>query len=744
MKSFSIRYLLRSTGLAAVLRRWHHSPEPKKYVVRTSFWIALQRCMVHLLPSAASIVVITLNLKGFFIGFELAGIPGHDAMSIAALQVTAKLQEFLIVASVASVLFHRLRHDMLRGRGMPFGLLGCGLSFTQLSYLWSPEFLASFGAKGNRTLYALIILAAAMATMAGPATALLVIPRTILWPAGETNYYINGTKEILWPTTVGMEHYLPPYTNAFNESVDCGSSRGYKSAVCLSGGFKSLLQHFSGDTFRTQAGIPISDPDSTRLFAHSVRGGILVESPDGQVAAQTISGQVRGEDLTETFAFATHSATTNLQMFLNRDWALAAEYAQYLYPQSWQVSRLRFYAIQENSVRSQVPAVRVLCLGQNLTANSSTVSFPALPEYDVGISITGQVLRNHTVAVNNLSNKASNGSSLFWTDLNQILPANESMSQGFILEGPRHGDGSRPVIGCSIDARWASATVWSRFPGPFQASFVSNRPATGGFRKTSFLPQNDGTWRRIQFSPSWVSAVDFPLPDALSNQSWSNSTAFSTLITASGIESSLAALDQKAIAFLEYILATSFADALSRVSSHVSYSITPDTHISQWPLLNYNSTPATPDILSWSRALRPSDLTRNPTKYTIMHMQETVTGFGYQASNVSDYLSLLVLFTHILIAFAHTTYVLGFTRRTSGCWDTFSELVVLAQQSLPTKRALRNTCAGIQCAETFRRRVRVKVSKWNDAHLELGFNSEDESDGWESEDEIDFGKKYGG
>jgi hypothetical protein len=131
--------------------------------------------MVHLLPSTASMVVIALNLKGFFIGFELAGLPGHNAISIAALQVAAKLQEFLIVASVATVLFHKLRHDMLREHGIPLGLLGFGLSFTQLNCLWSPEFLASFGAKENRMLFAWIILAALMATMASLATAVLLI-----------------------------------------------------------------------------------------------------------------------------------------------------------------------------------------------------------------------------------------------------------------------------------------------------------------------------------------------------------------------------------------------------------------------------------------------------------------------------------------------------------------------------------------------------------------------------------------
>lgn len=126
-----------------------------------------------------------------------------------------------------------------------------------------------------------------------------------------------------------------------------------------------------------------------------------------------------------------------------------------------------------------------------------------------------------------------------------------------------------------------------------------------------------------------------------------------------------------------------------------------------------------------------------------MHMQQTVTGFGYQASGPSDYLCILVLLVHLFLAFGHTIYVLGFTRRTSGCWDTFSELMTLAQQSAPTKRALRNTCAGIERSGLYSKGVRIRVSKLNDDHLELEFDGEEDFKEVESEDEIDFRTKYG-
>jgi hypothetical protein len=623
-------------------------------------------------------------------------------------------------------------------------LLASGFSFTSLSYLWSPEFLVSLFSNKNRTLCALVLLAAILATFAGPATAVLVIPSTIKFAAGETHYFIfiNATKDVLWPDKITMDHFLPDYTNVFNESVKCNSATGYKNALCPSGGFQSLLEHFSANTLRTRAGIPVLNPDSTKIFAHTVRGGIIVQSPHGQFAAQTIAGQLRGEDITETFASATHGATTSLQMPLNQDWVLAAENAKNMYANSRQISRLRFYAIQESTVLSQVPAVRVVCLGQQIAAGSSSITFPAIPEYDLAIDSNGTVLHGHTVAVEGIPDQKIVDFHT-WAEPRNSIPANESVSQDFVFSAPRQGNNSQAVTACSIDARWAEAIVWTRFLGPVQASFLHTRPATHGFRETSFLPTDGGSWRRIQFDPSWISSVDFLMTDPSVNTTWQNRTSLSTLITASGIVDKLASLDPTAVAYLEYILTTVFADALSRTSSHLSYTSDPDTHIADWPLLNYNSTPTTPGILSWSRAITPADASQNPSKYTKMHMQQTVTGFGCKASGPSDYLCILILLVHLILASGHTIYVLGFSHRTSGCWDTFSELVALAQQSIPAKRVLRNTCAGIERSRVYSKPVRIRVSNLEEDHLELDFDGELDFKGVDSEDEIDYGTKYG-
>ena len=68
------------------------SEEPKVVATRSK-WKATSICLVHIIPVMASIVLVAMNLKGFYIGSQLEGsaIPSLQAIYILCLQVTAKL-----------------------------------------------------------------------------------------------------------------------------------------------------------------------------------------------------------------------------------------------------------------------------------------------------------------------------------------------------------------------------------------------------------------------------------------------------------------------------------------------------------------------------------------------------------------------------------------------------------------------------------------------------------------------------
>ena len=70
--------------------------EEKKVVIEYSFWIALSRCGVHILPATVSLVLVVLNIKGTFISPYLGVKASTDSLTIAILQLVAKLQVWAV------------------------------------------------------------------------------------------------------------------------------------------------------------------------------------------------------------------------------------------------------------------------------------------------------------------------------------------------------------------------------------------------------------------------------------------------------------------------------------------------------------------------------------------------------------------------------------------------------------------------------------------------------------------------
>ena len=76
--------------------------------------------------------MLYINIKGCWIGAQMAGMHDRCSISIALLQLVAKMQELLIVASLATALFDILRFELLYGCGLPLGL-SLGLSASRPS-----------------------------------------------------------------------------------------------------------------------------------------------------------------------------------------------------------------------------------------------------------------------------------------------------------------------------------------------------------------------------------------------------------------------------------------------------------------------------------------------------------------------------------------------------------------------------------------------------------------------------------
>ncbi|KAL9582404.1 MAG: hypothetical protein Q9203_005507 [Teloschistes exilis] len=111
---------LRSIGLAVANDVFHHvlpgkrsHEEHKKIVIDRSRTLAIGRCSVHLIPVTVSILIMVVNFKQVFIGIDFRGVIHSEKINLALLQTAAKLQELLIVASLATVPFQLLRHELI-------------------------------------------------------------------------------------------------------------------------------------------------------------------------------------------------------------------------------------------------------------------------------------------------------------------------------------------------------------------------------------------------------------------------------------------------------------------------------------------------------------------------------------------------------------------------------------------------------------------------------------------------------
>lgn len=170
--------------------------EPTKIAIRHSRLIALLRNLVHLVPFGFALFEIILNWNVYYVGTQ--------PYSTAVYQIVAKAHEVLIQASITTIIFSAIRRDLAHGKGLPFGLLFSGLQVSQLSYLWSVELWGAMKADFQRPLrklglFTLVIGGIIVAVASGPSSAILLIPRVQLWPAGNTQIWINATADQIWP-----------------------------------------------------------------------------------------------------------------------------------------------------------------------------------------------------------------------------------------------------------------------------------------------------------------------------------------------------------------------------------------------------------------------------------------------------------------------------------------------------------------------------------------------------------------
>ncbi|KAM5352797.1 hypothetical protein ACJ41O_005519 [Fusarium nematophilum] len=722
------RTLLRSIGLSILTFLRGDSSEPPKVLYESSFRVALARCAVHLVPAVLSVGLITLNMFGYFIGDELEGVSNQDNLKMGLLQIAAKVQELLIVGSVGSVIFHVLRSELVFGAGVPLGLLVSGFSFSQLSYFWSAEFLGGLSCGQAMTgwqrfrrwfFVTLVVIGGGLALLAGPATALLMIPRVLEWPVGGGIFWLNGSDAELWPTTLNASYY----------SVDCSDKNlQLTDSRCPGSGFLPLYKHFTTFWNYHDTGYSVELSDKWMRKEMYARPALIADA--------------------NTWAYTAHAATATMQDAVR---GLHYEALRYLSANQPGIPPFPAHLVWADPMRfeveTKVPAARVFCQPQgmmDLESGNMTVKFPNLDGFDdywdgkpaaeerdvLDAPVSDEVdvlesVQRHLSARGILDSKSSLSDSIF-DDERSILTVpidlwNTSRSSlgVVILLGITWNRTdtakTRPsnVMACSVDARWAKAntvmemTMNTQLPHEFHLGSVRNLVKTElewqpliGYGRAK--PPKNASMEVIRMSPDWYDVLAPVLPEERPDDlPWlppfgAKQTTIEALMKGIYVPSGVRQAE------FENLIATTLVDGLSRCG------LEPNTNGSRlleaWPFGDWsvnNETLARTLVRKGDPVEsfpRPSILKSS----TRLEMKAIFTGYVMAATGWFDYLSIAGLCIHALIAVVHTVLVV-LTGRTSGAWDSILELVCLTQRSPPPPEPLlANTSAGVRSFKTVR------------------------------------------
>lgn len=692
--------------------REEHPKEQPKVVLETTRGKALPLLIIHTIPLLTSLVIILINFLGFFIGEDFQGPIKSETINLLGLQIAAKVNEILIVASLGLIVLHAVRYQLLFGQGLPLGLVGSGLSFSSFQMFFQKEFwksvlfLFGHGEKLSRCLFVLLLVASTLtATLAGPASATMLVPQSRSWPSGATDIFLEGKQEQYWPSEV----------SARDDTLQrlCKGENATSLAICPAAGYHALWQRWGRLNYTNLY------EASIQSYAKELSGSRTywpTTSPGSLLPPLYTLGNLR-QGTSDSWFVQPHAAAATLLERTTSDWWQALTSHKDRSPSK----------IDDRAVSAQVasPIVNTRCgAPQNLTADDKTVQFP---------TILGRFgfAQNEPFNVDSLLTSPVDTVRLHWIHLPDAFGAS---SIAAVFEGPWTEDNSsRVVVGCSAQSGWVPTYVqmdkyafWSGWY-PWNITFSERKPAWADPGPGNPIAPTNG---RIKINEDFLEMLTPTIPGE-------NITTIESILMAAGLSrysSSPSMSDQWAqsnkpsqgrSALLESIICNVIVDGLSRYGVQHIFDTRGDP--TQWTLQSYNPRPDFQKrLLSSQTAFVQPDLP--VSDYNTIPVAMSISGFSYRAE-LATRLSLAVLLFHAVMAIAHIAYVL-INPETSRSWSSVSELIALAHNSRPAPHALLNTGAGIQYSETYSQMAKIRVRTRSDepeaGRVELVFGDSEE------------------
>ena len=670
-----------------MIRRKGSREEPK-IAIRKDWRTAAAAASIHFLPVSAAVIICGINLHGYYIGGELTGTSGQDDMKLGSLQFAAKLHELTMQASLAAVVFGYVRDQLALGEGIPFGAVFAGLQIKEVSFFWSREFwgamLSSYPDLRRRLeLLFLLVIGTLLGVSVGPSSAIVLKPRMDDWPAGGTRFYLNATSPQLFPPQLNSSHV--PSSCVQDEADDSCSYRGWRDiqSKCAEHWTRYGMASKSHPEF-----ISLSSKNAVRELYFTARTG-LFGNPFSLATTQ-------------------HAVLANALVDISRLWAVAAE----------NVGRERFTSRRDVSftidgLRAQQPITHVSCAQTQVNYTNSSVPYDfrkidSLEAYENNRKEFPIARDNLTVLDLNYL-ETLDEPRLNWTQLPEPIFGGNSI--GAIASFPRAGRKPALVYMCTVDARWAPATIKSRRS---RLKVVTGEPE-GWLTSGVFNP----SWPRISISTEWAAGLS-PRVD-------NSSSAFARIATSAGLwKLSRRTLQPKATPAVESLLAVIVTNGLARtyynttLLGELKLDPTGKPTCQEWceQLIPRGLMTVEKFNQRLGQAFRlPATSASSTGSVETWNMQVNIDGYAYSTRGQTMKVAVGILLAYVLVAVAHAAWSLK-TGISLGCWDTASEITALAMNSARTDM-LRNTCSGIETFEPFKQTVRVVMRRGR--HLEMMF-----------------------
>ncbi|KAL4894452.1 hypothetical protein BDV59DRAFT_175499 [Aspergillus ambiguus] len=679
--------LLKNIGITFIRNLWSKLSgadftEERKVFMSRSKTIAAVRSILHILPVGAALGLLVLNSIGYYIGGELSGRSGQDAEKLAALSFAAKIHELTMLASLGAVLITYIRKELAFGDGLPFGALFSGLQFQDISFLWSLEMWGTIYHEWQRKstkwfIICLILICTFLGLTVGPSTNNLMKPRLDDWPAGGTKFWINGTKDELFPREL--------------ESVEsishCAVDHGDLS--CPAGNWQVLSQNYYSffpklvDGGSVPQNITVSSPASIRSFG--------IRSRNVFTQHEMLWGNAF------TIATTPVSAVADSLAELGRLWSYAAA--------NIDVGRFKYRNDATFIVNSLQPVVLTYCSESHYSPSDNiTLDFPALNRVSLSsgpnTAATSQASAGlYTFSERLVGDKIAHllqpgmTPSLLWVDDNSLL-RNIDATLAAIFTIPEGPETSPKYFTCSVDSRLTNVTLKSTRN---RIKIVSGEPLD--FDDNGTFHAN---WPRIKPSAAWAAYLTPKLPDT-------NDTILSTITSIAGIfNSSAPSASYYYEVIVENIIATLVANGIGR--SSYEYGIVMDLKDDIGPSGVWGGGEWTYEIIPrggrmghGGNAFDPSPSTQN--RSTEMVMTAYVNGYAYSPSGVMTKLEMIVLAAYATVVITHAIYSI-YSGLSSGSWGSAPEIAALAWNSTPSDK-MKNTGAGISTVSVFKNNIRV-------------------------------------